>query len=354
MVLSLQTLTKKVLARQYPAECHHHFLKCCGLWWHDGPIVYHQNQKKIWSPIFTDGVTLNAALVKAVKENNYDLIKLFTEWGANIDYSLLAVNTEYTRDLCRELGAKEQLNQQEILHFFNMVKRDLTGSNIILCHEVFSHNSILETVNRTKLRGIIYEQMEALMENTDVLSELLTKYWYGMAVEFNLTKAIHYFYQRYDHLHEWRLMCALFYNNVFDLHELCAKEKVHMDMDKMLKWACRKNYNYLTIYYCCIVLGADLNKAMFHSILFYNLGNMFFCIDLGADAFEEGKTLAYQNDKSFIASILSLNCYSMNDSLSLNEIDPIVIKRMLKNYHSKNMSMAHKYYIKYGFNNMDD
>nr|P0C9P2.1 RecName: Full=Protein MGF 360-9L [African swine fever virus tick/South Africa/Pretoriuskop Pr4/1996] len=352
MVLSLQTLAKKVLAGQRPTKCHPHFLKCYGLWWHNGPMIFDQNQKKIWSPIFTDGVHINAALVKAAAENNYDLIKLFTEWGANIDYSLLSVNTERTRDLCRELGAKEQLKQEEVLYYFNTIKRNLTSSNIILCHEVFSHNPILETINRTKLRGIIYEQLEALMENTDILSELLTKYWYGIAIEFNLTKAIHYFYQRYVHLHQWRLMYALFYNNVCDLHELYAKEKIRMDMDEMLKWACRKNYNYLTIYYCCIVLGADINQAMFHSIQFYNIGNMFFCIDLGANAIEEGKTLALQKDKSFIASLLSINCYSMNDSLSLKETDPEVIKRMLKDYHSKNMSIAHKYYIKHGFNDI--
>ncbi|AAA65255.1 pA125L [African swine fever virus] len=125
-----------------------------------------------------------------------------------------------------------------------------------------------------------------------------------------------------------------------------------MDMDEMLRWACRKNYNYLTIYYCCVALGADINQAMFHSIQFYNIGNIFFCIDLGANAFEEGKTLAHQKDNSFIASMLSLNCYSMNDSLSLKETDPEVIKRMLKDYHSKNLSIAHKHYINDGFNDI--
>lgn len=350
MVLSLQTLTKKVLASQYPAKCHPHFLKCCGLWWHNGPIMYHQ--KKIWTPYFKNGTNLNAALVKAVEENNHDLIELFTEWGANINYGLLSVNTEHTRDLCRQLGAKEQLNDQEILRFFYTLKRDLTSSNIIFCHEVFSNNPILDTINRFEVKGMIYEQLEGLMVETDILSEMFTKYWYAMAIENNLKEAICYFYQRYAHLHRWRLMCALFYNNVFDLHELYAKEKVRMDMDEMLRWACRKNYNYLTIYYCCVVLGADINQAMFHSIQFYNIGNIFFCIDLGANAFEEGKTLAHQKDNSFIASMLSLNCYSMNDSLSLKETDPEVIKHMLKDYHSKNLSIAHKHYINDGFNDI--
>lgn len=42
----------------------------------------------------------------------------------------------------------------------------------------------------------------------------------------------------------------------------------------------------------------------------------------------------------------------MNDSLSLKETDPEVIKRMLKDYHSKNLSIAHKHYINDGFNDI--
>ncbi|WRY69297.1 pMGF360-11L [African swine fever virus] len=344
MLPSLQSLTKKVLAKQCVPVDQYHVLKCCGLWWYDGPITFYVYRHKMFirSTCFSEGIELNTVLMKAAKENNHDLIRLFAEWGADINYGLICAHTEHTRNLCRELGAKDRLDRDYILKIFFDTTRNKTDSNIILCHEMFSNNPNLKNVDNLDLREEIMWELRGLMEITYMLdhdnsfSNMLTKYWYAIAVDYGLKKAIHYFYQRYTHLHHWRLMCALFYNNVFDLHELYVIERVRMDIDEMMHIACVQDYSYAAIYYC-FIMGANINQAMLVSIQNYNLGNMFFCIDLGANAFEEGKALAEQKENYLIADALSLKHYNPVISLLSVIMDPEKINCMLKNYHSINM-----------------
>nr|CAD7112202.1 MGF 360-1L CDS [African swine fever virus] len=342
---TLQALTKKVLATQLISEDDYYTLKCCGLWWHEAPLMlcYDKNhQMLVKTPILKEGLLLNTALMKAVQENNYELIMLFTEWGANINYGLLSVNMEHTRNLCRKLGAKEGLEASEILQFFFKIKRHKTSSNIILCHELFSNNLLLQNVDMEELKMIIYWDLKDLTDNIILddntsLSEMLTKYWYGIAVRYKLKEAIQYFYQEYEQLNEWRLNCALSFNNVFDLHEIHNTGKVYMDIDEMMRLACIRDNNFLTIYYC-FALGADINQAMFTSILNYNVFNMFFCMDLGANAIEESKALAEQKNYHLIVNMLSFKNYSPDPFLISKIIDPKKINTMLKSYYSKNMS----------------
>lgn len=108
------------MATQHVSKDDYYILERYGLWWHEAPISMYiddDNQIMIRTLCFKEGIRLNTALVLAVKENNDDLIMLFTEWGANINYGLLFINNEHTRNLCRKLGAKEELETSEILRF---------------------------------------------------------------------------------------------------------------------------------------------------------------------------------------------------------------------------------------------
>nr|P0C9M5.1 RecName: Full=Protein MGF 360-3L [African swine fever virus pig/Kenya/KEN-50/1950] len=339
---TLQALTKRVLATQHVSNDDYCILKRFGLWWHDAPITLYTDGEQILikTPCYKEGIKLNTALVLAVKENNYDLIVLFTEWGANINYALLSVNKEHTRNLCRKLGAKEGLEASEVLRFFFETKRHKTSSNIILCHELFSNNPFLQNVNMVELRMIIYWELKDLttnlIVNEDSFTEMLTKYWYGIAVKYNLKEAIQYFCQEYEHLNEWRLICALSFNNVFDLHEICNTMNIDMNINKMMRLACMRDNNFLTIYYC-FALGADINRAMYGSVSNFRIENMFFCMDLGADVFEESLELAERHGYSVIVDILSLKIYKANPILLSKETDPEKINTLLKNYYPKNM-----------------
>ncbi len=77
---------------------------------------------------------------------------------------------------------------------------------------------------------------------------------------------------------------------------------------------------------------------MLACVRFYNMDNLFFCIDLGADAFEEAKALAEQRNYYLISHHLSLDIYSADSSLlTLKEADPSKIYHLLKNYKLKSM-----------------
>nr|CAD7112374.1 MGF 360-21R CDS [African swine fever virus] len=343
---SLQVLVKRVLDFQHVSEDDYCILKCCGLWWHGGPIMLstnEDNQMMIKSASFKDGLELNVALMKAVQENNRGLIELFIEWGADINFGLITVNTENIRSLCRELGAKESLNKWEVLDVFYTVKRFKSSNNIILCHELLSNNPLFLSEDNVQLRRIINYNLRRISINfiLDEISfnEKLTRFWYSQAVLYNLTEAIQYFYQKYKHFKDWRLICALSFNNVFDLHEIYNKEKVGMDINQMMELACIYRYNYSTIYYC-FMMGADINQAMITSVIKSYICNLFFCIDLGATAFEECLEIAkQQNDIESIKILIYKNYYSPDSSLiSLKITDPEKINILLdeENYESKN------------------
>ncbi|AJL34007.1 MGF 360-2L [African swine fever virus] len=346
---SLQILVKRVLDFQHVSKDDYCILERCGLWWHGGPIMLSTNDEDhqmIKSASFKDGLEINVALMKAVQENNRSVIQLFTEWGADINVGLVTVNTEYTRNLCRELGAKDVLIERDILeifcNIFCKIHRIRTSNNIILCHELLSNNPHMNE-NVEGLKVIICCFLEKISINFILdeisFSEMLTRLWYSIAVRHNLTEAIQYFYQQYRHFKDWRLICGLAYNNVFDLHEIYNKEEVDMDMNEMMQLACINNSNFLTIYYC-FALGADINQAMCTSVKKFYINNLFFCIDLGATAFEECLKLA--NNGILVEILRFKDYYSSNASLlSLKTTDPEKINDLLKNYRSKNM-LAYK------------
>ncbi len=344
--LSLQTLVKKVLATQHVSKDHYFILKYCGLWWHKAPIticIDEDSQILIKSASFKEGLPLDMALMKAVQENNYEMIMLFTEWGADINSSLVTVNTERTRNLCRELGAKEILNEKEILEIFYKTCHIKTSSNFILCHELLSNNPLFQNIESLSL--IVYRGLKNLSINfilDDIsFSEMLTRYWYSWAILYNLTEAIQYFYQTYKHFKDWRLICGLAYNNVFDLHEIYNIEKTDLDIDEMMQLACMYDSNYSTIYYC-FMLGANINQAMLTSVINHYINNLFLCIDLGADAVKDSMELAKQKNYNILVKILTFKNYSPDSSLlSLKTTDPEKINALLdeEKYESKNMLM---------------
>ncbi|AAA65239.1 pMGF 360-2L [African swine fever virus] len=340
--LSLQALAKKILATQHISKNHYFILKYCGLWWHGAPIMFstnEDNQLMIKSAIFKDGLELNLALMKAVQENNYDLIELFTEWGADINSSLVTVNTEHTWNFCRELGAKI-LNEMDIVQIFYKIHRIKTSSNIILCHKLLSNNPLFQNIEELKIIICCFLEKISInfILNEITLNEMLARLWYSMAVRYHLTEAIQYFYQRYRHFKDWRLICGLSFNNVSDLHEIYHIKKVDMNIDEMMYLACMRDSNFLTIFYC-FVLGANINRAMVTSVKNFYTNNLFFCIDLGANAFEESLELAKQKNHDILVEILSFkDFYNSNVSLlSLKTTDPEKINALLKNYRSKNI-----------------
>ncbi|AJL34171.1 MGF 360-21R [African swine fever virus] len=344
---SLQVLVKRVLDYQHHvSEDDYCILQHCGLWWHGSPIMFFTNenhQRMIKSASFKDGLEINLALMKAVQENNCILIELFTEWGADINYGLITVNTEYTRNLCRNLGAKEALNTRKILDVFLNLKDFKSSNHIILCHELLSNNPLLLSENNDYLRKIINCNLRRISINfiLDEISfnEKLTRFWYKQAVLNNLTEAIQYFYQKYKQFKDWRLICGLALNNVFDLHEIYNKEKADIDINQMIEITCTYMCSYPTIYYC-FVMGADINRAMITSVTKSYTGNLFFCIDLGATAFEECLEIAKQQNDNELVKVLSLKNYYSPDSslLSLKITDPEKINILLddETYESKN------------------
>uniref|UniRef100_A0A6G7KTI3 p360_5L n=1 Tax=African swine fever virus TaxID=10497 RepID=A0A6G7KTI3_ASF len=110
---SLQVLTKKVLIETKAFSNYHEddifILQQLGLWWHNGPIGFCKQCKMVTSGSMScsddDSYELDRALVKAVKENQTDLIKLFVLWGADINYGIICAKTERTKVLCIQLGA---------------------------------------------------------------------------------------------------------------------------------------------------------------------------------------------------------------------------------------------------------
>ncbi|QXP49812.1 MGF 360-8L [African swine fever virus] len=262
-MLSLQTLAKKAVAKQSVPEEYHYILKYCGLWWQDKPISLcrYCNYIILNSTLFKrELLHIDVALIMAIKENNYDLIRLFTEWGANIYYGLTCARTEQTQELCRKLGAKDGLNNKEI---FIGLLHNKTSNNIILCHEIFNNNPMLKTLNIQEFGEEIHRELKHLifyiLDNVPI--NTLVKYWYAIAVKYKLKRAISFFYQTYGHLNIWRLMCAIYFNNVFDLHEIYEQKIVHMDINEMMHLACIRDYNFSTIYYC-FVAGGDIDQAI--------------------------------------------------------------------------------------------
>ncbi|QRY19048.1 MGF 360-10L [African swine fever virus] len=351
MFPSLQSFAKKILASQHVLpEDYYHILKRCGLWWYKAPISLDCKHMLIRLPYFADGLDLNTALMIAAKENNYQLIKLFTEWGANINYGYICANTQPTREFCWELGANYRLDKKKVMHMFFKFIENKTSQYIILCHKLFNENPFPTYVIIREIKSSLYWRLRRLVEDEDLLrdvsdGDMLTLYCFMVALQNDLREAVSYFYQHFKHLNTWWLICALCFNKLFDLHYLYEQEKIRIDINEMMRIACTKDNNFLTMYYC-FILGADINMAMLAAIQFFNMDNLFFCIDLGANAFEEAKALAEQWDYYLISHHLSLDIYHPDPSLfTLKEANPKKIYHLLNNYKSKSMSAYLDYHI---------
>ncbi len=79
---------------------------------------------------------------------------------------------------------------------------------------------------------------------------------------------------------------------------------------------------------------------MITSVMNFCEGNLFLCIDLGADAFEESMEIASQTNNWILINILLFKNYSPDSSLlSIKTTDPEKINALLdeEKYKSKNM-----------------
>ncbi|QII69136.2 pDP63R [African swine fever virus] len=71
---------------------------------------------------------------------------------------------------------------------------------------------------------------------------------------------------------------------------------------------------------------------------------MWFCIDLGADAFKEAGALAGKKNKRVLQYILGLNIFKRELIPPCKDPDPYQIQILLKNYILKNVSTVFTYY----------
>ncbi|AJL34157.1 MGF 360-16R [African swine fever virus] len=350
-MLSLQATAKLAVAANTYSKNIHPILKVFGLWWKnntlDGPvkICNHCNQIIVgeYPMCFNHGMSMDVALIRAVKDHNISLVQLFTEWGGNIDYGALCANTPSMQRLCESLGAKPpkgQMFMDTLIHLSDT----LDDNDLIRGYEIFEENNVLNYVNLMQLKIILTLKTRIpLMEQLDqiALRQLLQRYWYAMAVQHNLKAAIHYFDNHIPNMKPFRLRCALYLNDPFKIHDAC--KTVNMDPNEMMNIACQQDLSFQSILYC-YMLGADINKAMLMSLNHGNLSNMWFCIDLGADAFEEAGALAGKKNKRALQHILGLNIFKQELIPPCKDPDPFQIQLLLKNYTLKNVSTIFAYY----------
>ncbi|AXZ95801.1 MGF 360-14L [African swine fever virus] len=346
-MLSLQTLAKKVVACNYLSSDYDYTLQRFGLWWDLGPIHLCNNCKQVFSykhlQCFSeDDLCLEAALVKAVKSDNLELIRLFVDWGANPEYGLIRVPAVYLKRLCAELGGLTPVSEPRLLEILKEVARLKSCAGVLLGYDMFCHNPLLETVTRTTLDTVTYTCSNIPLTG-DTAHHLLTKFWFALALRHNFTKAIHYFYKRHKNHLYWRVACSLYFNNIFDIHELCREKEICISPNLMMKFACLREKNYAAIYYCHR-LGASLDYGMNLSIYNNNTLNMFFCIDLGAADFDRAQLIAHKAYMYNLSNIfLVKQLFSRDVTLVLDVTEPQEIYDMLKTYTSKNLKRAEEY-----------
>ncbi|AOO54517.1 hypothetical protein [African swine fever virus] len=105
-MLSLQTIAKMAVATNTYSKYHYPILKVFGLWWKNstlnGPIKIcnHCNNIMVgeYPMCYNHGMSLDIALIRAVKERNISLVQLFTEWGGNIDYGHFVLTLHLCKD----------------------------------------------------------------------------------------------------------------------------------------------------------------------------------------------------------------------------------------------------------------
>uniref|UniRef100_A0A6G7KU01 p360_16R n=1 Tax=African swine fever virus TaxID=10497 RepID=A0A6G7KU01_ASF len=312
-MLSLQTIAKMAVPTNTYSKCHYPILQVFGLWWKNntlyGPITIciHCNNILVreYPMCYNHGMCLHIPLFRAVQERNISLLQLFTEWGGNIVYGALCAITPSMQRLCTSLGAKPPKGR---MYMDALIHLSDTLYVIVLFtgYAIFVVITVLDCVNLIRLKILLTLQARIpLMEQLHqiALQQLLQRYWYAMAVQHNLSTAIHYFIIHIPIIQPFGLRCALYFIVPFTIHVACRT--VYMDPIAMLYIACQQDLYFQSIYYCYL-LRAVIIQAMLLSLQYGHLSIMWFCIHLGADAFTEAGVLAAKKNTRVLQHILRL------------------------------------------------
>ncbi|WKW81160.1 MGF_360-6L [African swine fever virus] len=356
---SLQVLTKKVLIENKAFSNYHEddifILQQLGLWWENGPIGFCKQCKMVTSGSMScsdvDSYELDRALVRAVKKNQTDLIKLFVLWGANINYGIICAKTERTKVLCIQLGADPKFLD---VGLYNMFVDLIKQQKVLLAIDIYYDNiSILDSFDSHDfyvLIDFIYnrfilnlDEKEKMIKNTYVL-----KFWFKIAIEFNLIKPIRFLSKKFPHLDYWRLKTAVYLGNVDEIHHAYFQENIRLDPNDMMSLACMYPQNKLGIYYC-FALGANINTALETLIGFINhevnreitffsnygiWSNVHFCISLGANPYTKKiqETLLRQEKNVMMKLLFKKGLLSPHSILHKKILEPSEVRKIISTY----------------------
>nr|CAD7112228.1 MGF 360-6L CDS [African swine fever virus] len=357
---SLQVLTKKVLIENKAFSNYHEddsfILQQLGLWWENGPIGFCKQCKMVISGSRScsdvDSYELDRALVKAVKENQTDLIKLFVLWNADINYGIMCAKTERMKVLCIQLGANPEFLDNKKLYnmFVNLVRQqkvllaiDIYYDNILILDSFGSHDfhALINFIYNGYILNL--DEKEKMTRNTLVL-----KFWYKLAIEFNLIKPIRFLSKKFPHLDHWRLKTAVYLGNVDEIHHAYFQENIRLDPNHMMSLACMYPQNKLGIYYC-FALGANINTALetlirfinhevYREITFFsNYGiwsNIHFCISLGAnpDTKKIQETLLREEKNVIMKLLFKKGFLGPHSILHKKILEPSEVRKIISTY----------------------
>ncbi len=362
---SLQVLTKKVLIETKNFSIYHKddifILQQLGLWWEIGPIGFCKQCKMVTGGSMScsdvDSYELDRALVKAVKENQTDLIKIFVSWGADINFGIMCAKTKQTKDLCIQLGADPKFLDVGLYNMFvYLVKR----KKILLAIDIYYDNIlILDSFDSYDFHMLIDFMYNSFILNLDEKEEEMTrntlvlKFWYKFAIDFNLVKPIRYLSKKFPHLDLWRVKTAIYLGNIDEVHHAYFQENIRLDPNDMMLLACKYPKNKLGIYYC-FALGADIDNALdillrfdetnmeIHretggETLYIEYGyliNVYFCISLGANPYIKKiqDTIKQKHSNIMILLFSKKKILSPHSVLQNKILDPSDVRKMISTY----------------------
>nr|CAD7112225.1 MGF 360-4L CDS [African swine fever virus] len=360
---SLQVLTKKALIENKAFSNYHEddsfILQQLGLWWENGPIGFCKQCKMVISGSMScsdvNSYELDRALVKAVKENQTDLIKLFVLWGAEINFGIMCAKTKKMKDLCIQLGADPKFLDEGL---YNMFVYLVKQKKVLLAIDIYYDNIlILDSFDSHDFHMLIDFMYNRFILNLDEKEEmtrntLVLKFWYKFAIDFNLIKPIRYLSKKFPHLDDWRLKTAIYLGNVDEIHHAYFQENIRLDPNHMMSLACIHPWNKLGIYYC-FALGADIDNALDILLRFDEtnkeinretgrgislyiewgyLSNVYFCIGLGANPYIKKiqDTIKQKNSNIMILLFSRKKTILSPHSVLQNKIlDPTDVRKMI-------------------------
>ncbi len=365
---SLQVLTKKVLIETKAFSNYHeddiYILQQLGLWWEIGPIGFCKQCKMVTGGSMScsdvDSYELDRALVKAVKENQTDLIKLFVLWGAEINFGIMCAKTKQTKDLCIQLGADPQFLDVGLYNMFvYLVKR----KKVLLAIEIYYDNILIldsfDSYDFHLLIDFMYNRFILYLDEKDeemTRNALVLKFWYKFAIDFKLVKPIRYLSKKFPHLDIWRLKAAIYLGNIDEVHRAYFQENIRLDPNDMMLLACMYPQNKLGIYYC-FALGADIDNALDILLRFdetnkqihretrgeiiFNIErgyliNIYFCISLGANPYIKKiqDTIKQKHSNIMILLFSKKKLLSPHSVLQNKILDPSDVYKMISTYEN--------------------